>query len=85
MSMDDESGTRAKMQAATLEIDGKVYKLELAKIEGTMFGWEDHGILTAMLTLDYLAGSFQGAGGDWPHRTVTQNSAQVVSLSAEGW
>lgn len=63
MSMDDESGTRAKMQAATLEIDGKVYKLELAKIEGTMFGWEDHGILTAMLTLDYLAGSFQDAGG----------------------
>lgn len=53
----------AKMQAATMEIDGKIYMLEMAKIEGTMFGWEDHGILTAMLTLGYVAGSFQGAGG----------------------
>jgi hypothetical protein len=32
-----------------------------AKITRTMFGWEDHGILTFVLTLDY-GGSGQGAG-----------------------
>lgn len=33
-----------------------------AIIEGTMLGYEDHGILTAMLILDY-GGSGQGFGG----------------------
>lgn len=33
-----------------------------AKIESTMLGWEDHGIFTFSLYLDY-GGSGQGAGG----------------------
>jgi hypothetical protein len=34
----------------------------IAKIERTSLGYEDHGVLTAWLTLDY-GGSGQGAGG----------------------
>lgn len=34
-----------------------------AKITGTMLGWEDHGILSFMLYLDYGSGGCQGAGG----------------------
>lgn len=33
-----------------------------ALIESTMLGWEDHGILTCWLTLDY-SGAGQGFGG----------------------
>lgn len=33
-----------------------------AKITGTMLGYEDHGILTCMVSLDY-GGSAQGFGG----------------------
>lgn len=35
---------------------------KIAKITNTMLGYEDHGILTVWLTLDY-GGSGQGAGG----------------------
>jgi hypothetical protein len=35
---------------------------KIAKIESTMLGYEDHGILTAYIHLDY-GGSGQGAGG----------------------
>lgn len=35
---------------------------EIAKIRSTTLGIEDHGILTAMLELDY-GGTVQGAGG----------------------
>lgn len=49
------------MSPATMEIDGVLYTLNLAKIEDTMFGWEDHGILTAVLYLDFGV-SAQGAG-----------------------
>lgn len=38
------------------------YELKNAKIERTMLGVEDHGILTCMLTLNY-GGSTQGFGG----------------------
>lgn len=44
---------------------------ELAKITSTMLGIEDHGIFTAMLYVEYEAGSGQGIGGytlDQPHR-----------------
>lgn len=38
-------------------------KETIAKIERTMLGWEDHGILTCMLTVSYGGGSAQGIGG----------------------
>lgn len=36
---------------------------DIAKITGTMLGYEDHGILTCMLTVEYGGGSGQGIGG----------------------
>lgn len=50
------------IQPATFTKDGKTYSLELGRIERTMLGYEDHGIFTFMLSLDY-GGSAQGAGG----------------------
>jgi len=52
----------AKMKDPVIEIDDKSYTMRLAKITNTMLGYEDHGIFTAQLTLDY-GGSGQGAGG----------------------
>jgi hypothetical protein len=37
-------------------------EIQNAKIVGTMLGYEDHGVLTAMVTLDF-GGSVQGFGG----------------------
>ena len=34
----------------------------LAKITSTHLGWEDHGIFTAWLTVDYETGGTQGIG-----------------------
>ncbi len=39
------------------------YSEELAKITRTSFGWEDHGILTAWIFVDYDGGMSQGIGG----------------------
>lgn len=39
-----------------------VYLEQIAKVESTMLGWEDHGILTCMLRLNY-GSSGQSAGG----------------------
>lgn len=36
---------------------------KIAKIEATTLGWEDHGIFTCFLHLDYGDGGHQGAGG----------------------
>ena len=41
--------------------DGLVYLKQIAKIESTHLGYEDHGILTAHLYVDY-GGSHQGIG-----------------------
>src|SRR5262249_57170702 len=41
---------------------GGVVKEEIAKIKSTFLGYEDHGILTAFVQLEY-GGSGQGAGG----------------------
>ena len=38
------------------------YTREIARIESTMLGFEDHGILTCYLTLNF-GNSMQGAGG----------------------
>jgi len=38
-------------------------KIINAQIESTMLGYEDHGILTISLTLDFGEGSVQGFGG----------------------
>ena len=35
---------------------------EIAKVDSTFLGWEDHGIFTSMIHLDYGNGA-QGAGG----------------------
>lgn len=48
--------------ATTITIDDKTYFAELGRVDGTMLGIEDHGILMTYLYLDY-AGSSQGAGG----------------------
>lgn len=37
-------------------------EIKNARISGTMLGWEDHGILTCMVSLEY-GGSGQGFGG----------------------
>lgn len=36
---------------------------DIAKITSTMLGYEDHGILTCYLTVDYGSGGCQGVGG----------------------
>lgn len=41
---------------------GTVYTEQIAKIRRVKLGWEDHGIFTCSLDLDY-GGSGQGAGG----------------------
>jgi hypothetical protein len=38
------------------------YHREIAKIESTLLGWEDHGIMTAYIFVDY-GSSRQGVGG----------------------
>jgi hypothetical protein len=50
-----------EIEHATMTIGGERYLLIPALIEGTHLGYEDHGIFTAWLTLDYGGGS-QGAG-----------------------
>lgn len=48
----------------------KTYTEQIAKIERASLGWEDHGIFTCMLDLNY-GGSGQGTGGyalDEPRR-----------------
>jgi hypothetical protein len=42
--------------------DTKTYVEQIAKIRSVKLGWEDHGIFTCMVDLDY-GGSGQGAGG----------------------
>ena len=39
------------------------YRQDIAKITSTHLGWEDHGILTVMLTVEYGGGACQGIGG----------------------
>lgn len=46
----------------TVTINGVEYEAELGRVEETMFGYEDHGILTCMLYFDFN-GSSQGFGG----------------------
>lgn len=50
--------------------DTPAYTEQIAKIESVSLGWEDHGIFTCMVHLNY-GGSGQGAGGyslDEPRR-----------------
>lgn len=43
-------------------VNGNEYTETIAKIHSAALGWEDHGIFTCMLRLDY-GHSAQGAGG----------------------
>lgn len=43
-------------------LDGEQYSAQIGRIESTMLGQEDHGIMTSYLYLDF-GGSGQGAGG----------------------
>lgn len=52
-------------------------KTEIAKITGTMLGYEGHGILTAMLQVDY-GGSGQGIGGYCLDEPVRDDADQFV-------
>lgn len=49
------------IKPATVDIGGTQYELYPARIEDTFLGYEDHGIFTAWLSLDF-GGSVQGAG-----------------------
>jgi hypothetical protein len=49
------------VKPATTEIGGVTYSLHPARIDYTHLGYEDHGIFTAVLYLDF-GGSAQGAG-----------------------
>lgn len=51
---------------------------DIAKITGTMLGYEDHGILTCMLTVDYGGGSMQGVGGYCLDRPVMDDNDHFV-------
>lgn len=62
-------------------------EIKNAKITGTMLGYEDHGILTCMIDLDY-GGSGQGFGGYQLsdghdlHRHITQI---LKTVGVEKW
>lgn len=53
--------TYAMMTKPRLTIGSTTYELDLGLIERTMLGWEDHGIFTFVLRLNFGA-SEQGAG-----------------------
>jgi hypothetical protein len=53
----------ANMSIPTIDLgDGRTFEMRLGMIDSTMLGYEDHGIFTAQLMLDY-GSSNQGAGG----------------------
>lgn len=49
-----------------------------AKIESTMLGVEDHGIMSFMLMLDYGGGSIQGAGGYALDTPLKDNNGKFI-------
>lgn len=55
------------------------YEIRNAKITGTMLGYEDHGILTCMIYLDY-GGSGQGFGG---YRLDSYDKSKDKSFGSE--
>lgn len=62
-------------------------KIEIknAKIDGTMLGWEDHGILSFSIGLDYGNGGHQGAGGyclDTPEKDEKDRFVRRVGTAA---
>lgn len=46
-----------------MSADVTTYTEVIAKINSVRLGWEDHGIFTCMVDLEYGGGSGQGAGG----------------------
>lgn len=52
----------AILEKPTLTVGNRAFTLTLGVVESTMLGYEDHGIFTAHLYLDY-GSSYQGAGG----------------------
>lgn len=59
--MREHSTTERSAPVAPLAMP-PAYRQDIAKITSTMLGYEDHGILSCMLTVDY-GGSGQGVGG----------------------
>jgi len=58
-----------------LDRSGGIVKKDLAKIKSTFLGYEDHGIMTAMMQIDYEeSGNSQGIGG-W-----TLNNAKGIQF-----
>jgi hypothetical protein len=62
------------------------YVEQIAKVVGVELGWEDHGIFTCMVHLDYGGCASQGAGGyaldapqhDQDRRTGTQYGMEWI-------
>lgn len=54
--------TDVKFKNPTVEYNGKLYQVELATIEKTFIGTEDHGIFSLNLDFAYEGGSRQGVG-----------------------
>jgi hypothetical protein len=52
---------------------------KIAKITGTFLGWEDHGILTAMLDLDYGGGGCQSTPGHFLDRSTGHDGDYLFS------
>lgn len=62
-------------------------EIKNAKIEDTMFGFEEHGILTSMIHLDYGDGGHQGFGGYSLGKTATDEWLRGIlhTLEVEKW
>ena len=57
---------------------------ELAKIKATSLGYEDHGIFTAYLTVDYAVGT-QGVGGYALDRYDKPNDRRIGTAYGHEW
>lgn len=51
---------------------------EMAKITSTMLGWEDHGIFTCFIMVDYDSGGSQGIGGRILDKARTDENGEVI-------
>lgn len=58
-------------------------EIKNAKIESTMLGIEDHGIMTFMLYLDY-GGSGQGAGGHCLDKPLKKKNGEFIKRVGTG-
>lgn len=70
--------------AITVDHEGRTYLGEVGKVERTLLGYEDHGIFTLYLYLDF-AGSSQGAGGYFLDDYDKEKDCRIPTLSGMRW